>query len=275
MNKKRKRKLITILGLLVILFSLISNYISPALSADTEIILDFGTKPTIDGYIDRDVGEWNDAIKRKFFLYQNLSKLINGLEIDLWIVQHELDLYIAISFELVTHQPNEFIGILTATDESLDPMDYDDAKIIQFSNISEGNFEYRDYYLNNSEFFADSEVHGSGAAQLDIGGEEIVYEFKLPVESSEGGPEDTRIEAGIYSPFMIIFGESENYEEEIVLMNLVSLFVQFYAFIPILQAEEILFITLAAVIFSLIGILYGYHIFQIIKLKDKIKKVRT
>jgi hypothetical protein len=256
-------------------FSLISDYISPAFSANTEIILDFGTKPTIDGYIDREVDEWNDAIKSKFFLYQNLSNLKNGLEIDLWIIQHKLDLYIAVSFELVEHQPNEFIGILTATDESLDPLDYEDAKIIQFSNISEGNFEYRDYYLNNSMFFADSEIHGSGAAQIDVNGEDIVYEFELPVESSEGGSEDTRIEAGIYSPFMIIFGESENYDENIVLMNLVSLFVQFYAYIPVLQAEEILFITLAAVIFSLIGTLYGYYMFQIIKLKDKIKKVRT
>ena len=261
----------------VILFSFMSNHISNSLSVGTEITLDFGTEPTIDGYIDRALDEWNDAIKQTIFLYQNLSDPKNGLEIDLWIVQHQSFLYIAISFELVEHQNNEFIGILTSDSESLDPLDYEDAKILQFINISAGNFEYRDYYINNTEFIADSEVHGDGAAQLDIDGEQITYEFKLPVESSEGGDEDTRIEAGIEggSPFMIIFGETQNYNEEIVLMNLVSLFVQFYVNIPVIPPEEIISITLAVLIFSLIGVLYGYYIFQIIKLKDKIEKVRT
>jgi len=275
LNKERKLKIITIVVILIISFSLTYNFLSSGLSAETELILNFGTKPTINGSIDRELNEWDDAIKQKFFLYQNLSAPNDGLEIDLWIVQHELFLYFAISFELVEHQNDEFVGILTATTESLDPLDYEDAKIIQFTNISEGNFEYRDYFINDSGFIADSEVHGAGAAQLDKDGEQIVYEFKLPVESSEGGDEDTRIEAGIYSPFMIIFGKSQNYDEEIVLMNLVSLFVQFYAYNPIIPVEEILFITLAVVIFSLIGVLYGYYIFQIIKLKDKIKKVRT
>jgi hypothetical protein len=259
----------------LISISLMSNCLSPAFSAETEIILDFGTKPTIDGYIDRAVDEWNDAIKSNFFLYQNLSDPKNGLETDLWVIQHELFLYIAISFELVEHHLNEYVGILTAEEESLNPLDYEDAKIIQFTNLTEGTFEYRDYYINNSRFFADSELQGAGAAQLDIDGERITYEFKIPVESSEGGNEDLRIEAGIYSPFMIIFGESQNYNEEIILMNLVSLFIQFYAYNPTISAEQILLITLAAVIFSLIGTFYGYYIYQIIKLKDKIKKIRS
>ena len=246
-----------------------------ALGADTQIILEFGTQPIIDGHIDKDVDEWNDAIKSKIFLYQNLSNTEDGLEIDLWIVQYELFLYIAILFELTEHQPNEFIGILTAEDESLDPLDYKDAKIIQFLNVSEGDFEYRDYYINESRFFADSEINGVGAAQLDSDGERIVYEFQLPVESSEGGDQDFRIEAGIYSPFMIIFGESQNYDEGIILMNVVSLFVQFYAYNPIISAEELIYITLASIIFTVIGSLYGYYLFQIIKLKDKIEKIRS
>ncbi|TFF87079.1 MAG: hypothetical protein EU550_04125 [Promethearchaeota archaeon] len=252
-----------------------TNCLLPAYSAETELILDFGAKPNVDGQIDRAEDEWSDAVKSQFFIYQNLSDPENGLEIDLWIIQHELFLYIAISFELVEHECCEFVGVLTAESESLDPLAYEDAKIIQFLNISEGNFEYRDYYINNSRFFPDLEIHGAGAAQLDIDREKVVYEFKLPVESSEGGGQDTRIEAGIYSPFMIIFGEAQNYDEDIVLMNLVSLFVQFYAYNPIISAEEILFITLAVVIFSIIGLFYGYYMFQIIKLKDKIKKIRS
>jgi hypothetical protein len=246
-----------------------------ALGADTEIILEFGTQPVIDGYIDREVDEWNDAIKSEFYLYQNISNPENGLELDLWIVQHELFLYIAVLFELTEHQNNEFIGILTSEDESLDPLDYEDAKIIQFLNLSKGDFEYRDYYINESSFYEDSEINGLGAAQLDSDGERIVYEFQLPVESSEGGDQDIRIEAGIYSPFMIIFGESQNYNEEIILMNLVSLFVQFYAYIPIISTEELIYITFASIIFTVIGSLYGYYLFQIIKLKDKIEKIRS
>ncbi len=246
-----------------------------ALGADTEIILEFGTQPIIDGHIDKEVDEWNDAIKTKIFLYQNLSNTEDGLEIDLWIVQHELFLYLAILFELTEHQTNEFIGILTSEDESLDPLDYEDAKIIQFLNLSKGDFEYRDYYINESSFYEDSEINGVGAAQLDSDGESIVYEFQLPVESSEGGDQDIRIEAGIYSPFMIIFGESQNYDEGIILMNVVSLFVQFYAYNPIISAEELIYITLASIIFTVIGSLYGYYIFQIIKLKGKIEKIRS
>ncbi len=257
--------------ILLISFSSITN----AFGADKEIILQFGTKPNIDGTIDKEVNEWNDAIKSKFFLYKNISNPENGLELDLWIVQYELFLYIAILFELTEHENNEFIGILTSEDESLDPLDYEDAKIIQFINVSEGDFEYRDYYINESSFYEDSEINGVGAAKLDPDGERIVYEFQLPVESSEGGDQDIRIEAGVYSPFMIIFGESQNYDEGIKLMNLVSLFVQFYAYNPIISVEELIYITLASIIFTAIGTLYGYYLFQIIKLKDKIEKIRS
>ena len=74
---------------------------------------------------------------------------------------------------------------------------------------------------------------------------------------------------------MIIFGESQNYDEGIILMNVVSLFVQFYAYNPIISAEELIYITLASIIFTVIGSLYGYYLFQIIKLKDKIEKIRS
>ena len=274
MNGNKKRKITTIAIFSLITISLIMNYLPLTLSAEKEITLAFGTKPTVDGYIDRAVNEWNDAIKTNLFLYNNLSDPKNGLEIDLWMVQYKLYLYIAISFELVTHQPNEFVGILTSEVESLDPLKYEDAKIIQFINISTGDFEYRDYYINQSKFYADSEVNGAGAAHLDPDGKQVVYEFQLPVESSQGGNEDKRIEAGIYSPFMIIFGESQNYDQGIILMNVVSLYVQFYAYNPVISTEDLIYITLTSIIFSVIGLLYGYYIFQIIKLKDKIKKIR-
>ena len=273
-KRSRKLNIISFAILSLISLSFLINCLSLAQSAEIEIFLDFGKEPTVDGYIDRTADEWDDANKQKIFLYQNLSAPENGLEIDLWIVQHEFFLYIAVSFELVEHQSNEFVGILTAESESLDPLDYEDAKIVQFLNITEGNFEYRDYFINESKFFADSQVNGAGASHLEIDSDRVVYEFQLAIESSDGGDEDTRIEAGIYSPFMIIFGESQNYDEDIMLMNVISLFVQFYAYNPIISIEQIIFITLASVIFSLIGSFYGYYIFQIIKLKEKIKKIR-
>ena len=122
MNGNKKRKITTIAIFSLITISLIMNYLPLTLSAEKEITLAFGTKPTVDGYIDRAVNEWNDAIKTNLFLYNNLSDPKNGLEIDLWMVQYKLYLYIAISFELVTHQPNEFVGILTSEVESLDPL---------------------------------------------------------------------------------------------------------------------------------------------------------
>jgi hypothetical protein len=245
--------------------------------AEKELFLNFGNRPEIDGYINRSEDEWNDALKTKIDIYQNLTNPKFGLEIDLWLLQNDTNLFISIQFELVDHKSseydNEFVGILLSDTESLNPLNYEDAKIVQFQNISEEVFEYRDYFINDTIFYEDSEAHGDGAAHLD--GELIIYEFKLPVESSEGGIEDKRIDAGIFSPFMIIFGTTENYNEEIILMNVVSLYVQFYAYNPGLTSIEILYLTLAVVIFSVIIASYGYYIIQVIKLRKRIEKIRS
>jgi len=247
-----KRLILKILTLSILIYGFLSVIV--VFGAEAELYLNFGEKPIIDGYIDRSTGEWNDALKSKIDIYQNLSNPRHGLEIDLWILQNETNLYISVQFELVDHKSseydNEFVGILTSNDESIDPLEFEDAKIVQFFNMTEETFEYRDYYINQSQFYSDSEINGDGAAHLD--GERIVYEFQLPVENSEDPDEDIRIEAGILSPFMIIFGKSQNYNDEIILKQVISLFVQFYAYNPRISAEELIYLSLASIILLII-----------------------
>jgi len=152
-----KRSSIKIISIAVLSFFLLNTFVLliNVNGAEEELILGFGKRPVIDGYIDRSEDEWNDALKTQIDIYQNLSNPMFGLEIDLWIVQNESNLYISIQFELVDHKSSEydheFVGILISNDESLDPLEYKDAKIVQFLNMTEETFEYRDYFINESK----------------------------------------------------------------------------------------------------------------------------
>ena len=150
-----------------------------------------------------------------------------------------------------------------------------DAKIVQFSDLglSNADYEYKDYHIVNGIFIEDDEDNGDGAA--DLHDEKIIYEFRIPVNDSEGeDDEDVTLEFGDPYAFKIVYGENSNYN---AILNEKSNIVQ----IEIQYPEEIeepwwkifLFI-MAIIVFSLIGGLYGLYIYKILVLKKKIGRIR-
>ena len=122
----------------------------------------FGTAPIIDGAIDGTINEWSSAEKLNIILFPDLGDPSDGLPIDLWILQADLSLNILVRFELEDHSSsandNEFIGILIADWE--DSLNFTDAKIVQFSNISENTLEYLDYYIDDAVYYEDTSSNG-------------------------------------------------------------------------------------------------------------------
>ena len=122
-------------------------------TCSTTIIPIIGSTPTIDGVIDRQNDEWESASKNIIYLYQNLSSPEDGLLTDLWIMQDQTSLFLSIQFEFEQHGSSgydeEFVGVLISEDES---GAYSDARIIQFSDMSTGEFQYLDYNINDSVY---------------------------------------------------------------------------------------------------------------------------
>ena len=266
MNKLTFKVFTWILLINISLFSIIP--IINSYGAATEINLRFGDAPEIDGNIDDSTNEWKTATKKQINL--------NDLPIKLWVMQTDLDLYVAILFDLLQeyHSVNEFMGFIISKNSSENQEDFIDAKVIQFSNITEGNFSYFDYYINNTTFLNDTISNGgAGAAKLE--GITSVYEFSIPIIqfNSQKNDEDVNLTYGKGYVFNITYGESQLYPQgvkksEIVLINIIA---------P--MEEEILFIDLTFVIlsisvFSIIGILFGFYIYKIFKLKEVIERLK-
>jgi hypothetical protein len=242
------------------------------------IVAEYGIAPDIDGAINTDLDEWNDAVKQNLYLYRNLTDLENRLQIELWIMQTKYNLFISIQFELQDHNSqdynNELIGILISDSESIDQEDFIDAKIVQFNNISSGEFVYTDYYINNNNFYNDSMQDGIGAAKLE--GNEIVYEFSLPINKKNNNTEDVYLYYGPSSPkaFKIVFGISEIHYEEFILQNDVIIELQFSPIIPP-SLSEIFLLIFNIIIFSAIGGFYTFYIYRLTQLKKEIKRIKT
>ena len=265
MNKLTFKAFTWILLINISLFSIIP--IINSYGAATEIDLRFGDAPVIDGNIDDSTNEWKKATKKQINL--------NDLPIKLWVMQTDLDLYVAILFDLLQeyHSLNEFMGLIISKNSSESQEDFIDAKVIQFSNITEGNFSYFDYYINNTTFLNDTISNGAGAAKLD--GITSVYEFSIPIiqSSLQRNDEDVNLTYGKGYVFNITYGESQLYPQgvkksEIVLINIIA---------P--TEEEILFIDLtlgilSISVFSIIGILFGFYIYKIFKLKEIIERLK-
>ncbi len=235
-----------------------------------EIDSKFGDTPVIDGYIDLFSGEWNKAMKVQI----NLGGLPpKGLPISLWVMQNDFNLYISVQLELEQgyHNITEFIGLIISNSSSEAKEDFIDAKIIQFSNISVDKFNYFDYYINNSIFSIDTEVNGNGAANLD--GVTSTYEFSIPIKNTLDNVEDVVLDYGNTYAFNITYGDVPIYPNGIkksttVLINLISL----PSTLPSLT--NIILFALCIVVFSIIGILYGFYIYKILRLKADIKRVK-
>ncbi|MFX0057656.1 MAG: hypothetical protein ACFE85_09500 [Candidatus Hodarchaeota archaeon] len=235
-----------------------------------------GQAPVIDGIIDGSIDEWEEVTPVSIELYQNISIPENGLPIEIKILQHGNFLYIYVQFELepIDFKDDQFLGILVSTSESEDEDDFFDAKIVQFSNITTGELEYNDYYINNSVYFEDDDsiINGNGAANLE--NNRMTYEFSLPVKDYNNTVYDQLLEAQTSYAFKIVFGNNPSYPEGISHQNIVIINVKFPPEEPEPFNIELLYFVLSIIIFGSIGSIFGFYLYKIATLKQEIKRMR-
>ena len=251
-------------------FLIVKSYGTPI-----EFNVGFGTAPVIDGVVDGATGEWDSAEKLEIVLFPDLINQSDGLPIELWVLQAEPNLYILARFDLDDHSSseydNEFLGILIADWDA--DLDFTDAKIVQYSNISTNNYSYLDYYINDTVYDEDMNPDGDGAAKLE--GNQIVYEFSMPVDNLEGGIEDVELDYDDTFNFKIIFGDTAFYPSGIIISNIISIYLQYPPGAPELPIGEFLMSISTIVIFSTIGAFYAFYIYRITRLKKEIERIRS
>ncbi len=274
---KLKIKILTLILLAQILIT--GLFLGILCRADPlSIKAEYGDPPEIDGIVDIGVNEWEGAVKEGLYLYRNLTNPKNGLRMDLWILQTENNLFICIQFELEDHNSleyfHEFVGFLISDSDTTNHEDFIDAKIVQFNNISSGDYFYTDFYINNDNFYSDSIQDGNGAAKLEEN--RIIYEFSLPIRKNETNTEDSYLNFGQYArkAFKIVFGTSEVSYDGFSVQNNVIIELQFPPFIPPLSITEILLLTFNIIIFGGIGGFYIYYIYKLTQLKKEIKRIK-
>lgn len=239
----------------------------------------FGTAPVIDGVLDVTTNEWNSARKLNISLFQDLVNQSDGLPIDLWILQSETTsknyyLNFFIRFDLNDHSSseydNEFLGILIADYD--DALNFTDAKIVQFSNISENTMQYLDYYIDNDVYYEDTTSDGEGIAKIE--GNEIIYEFSIPVEVEESVIEDVKLDHGVQFDFKIVLGKTAIYPDGIIISNILSIELE-YPPQSLPDISEIIMLVSTIIVFAIIAGLYVFYLYQITQLKKKIRRIRT
>jgi hypothetical protein len=242
---------------IVSLFFAINGY-----CASAEIDSKFGDSPVIDGYIDLSEGEWNKASK--------VGLSLEGLPIDFWVMQNDDNLYISIQLELesVARKETEFFALIISNSSSENQEDFVDAKIVQFSNITEDQFDFFDYKVNNSVFLNDTVYHGNGAAKLE--GLVSTYEFSIPISGTD---EDASLDFGNSYAFNVTYGDIPDYPGGIKKSAIVLINIKAISEVPPPLTEVVLFI-LSIVIFSSMGVLLGIYIYKIFKLKEKIERYK-
>ena len=267
---------------IIILIFLTQVLLSLAISSNgtsNETRVGFGTAPVIDGVVDVTTNEWNSAKKVNVSLFQNLENKTDGLHLDLRVLQAEEEstLNFLVRFDLNDHRTseydNEFLGILIADWDS--SLNFTDAKIVQFSNISENSMQYLDYHIDyvDGTYHEDNITDGEGVANLE--GNEIVYEFSLPVETEEEVEEDVKLEHGVEFDFKIIFGKTAIYPDGILISNIVSIYLEFPPGAPEIDPSELIMLISTIVVFSTLGALYIFYIYRITQLKKKIERIRS
>ncbi|MFW9950368.1 MAG: hypothetical protein ACFFKA_09635 [Candidatus Thorarchaeota archaeon] len=237
---------------------------------------DYGSSPDIDGIIDMGNNEWENAVKNSFYLYPNLTNPQNGLPIELWTLQTADNLFLSIQFQLENHNSeeftNEFVGLVIANNEQ---SNFIDAKFVRFNNLSDGDFNFTDYYIENDIFLIDTIQNGNGAAHLDQNN--IIYEFSLPIRKNATDVEDVYLNYGTGSQrlYKIVFGTKEISYNNFLIQNEVSIELQFPPLNPPLSITEILLLTFNIIIFGSIGCLYSFYIYRITQLKKEIKRIKS
>lgn len=243
----------------VSIFLAINGYCAPL-----EIDSEFGDAPIIDGYIDLSKNEWNTARKEKIDLDD-----LQG--VDLWVMQNEINLFISVQFDLQNHEDNEFIGLIISNGSSTMSDEFIDAKIIQFTNKTSNNFDYLDYHINNSVFLNDAIQNGNGAAKIE--GIYSTYEFSIPINYGDENEEDVLLKLGNQYAFNITLGQTPSYPSGIMKKNTVLINIK----LPITEEQplwDIIIYALIIVIFSICGILIGFYIIKIFRLKEKIERYK-
>ncbi|MFX1259448.1 MAG: hypothetical protein ACFFAN_16465 [Promethearchaeota archaeon] len=230
-----------------------------------EITPEFGEPPVIDGSIDNSIKEWNEAIK--------IDINLTGLPIKLRLMQNDDKLFLSVQFdiEINDHSVNEFIGILISNSSSKDLEDFIDAKIIQFTNIFNDSFDYFDYNINKSVFSNDIIYNGEGSAKLE--GVTSTYEFSIPVNSSDENKEDVMLNYETTYAFNITYGEIASYPDGIRKSEIVLITINSSPPNRKLNINLTLFV-ISIIIFSILGLLYGFYIYRILKLKEKIERIK-
>ncbi|MCK4779594.1 MAG: hypothetical protein KAT57_05375, partial [Candidatus Lokiarchaeota archaeon] len=217
------------------------------------------------GFIDLSSQEWNKATKVPIDL--------GDLPISLWVMQDDSNLYIAVQFELViaVHKDTEFFGLIISNSSSIEPEEFLDAKIIQFSNKSTNDFDYLDYNINNSVFLNDTDYNGKGAATIE--GKDSTYEFSIPIKVGVGDEEDVLLDFGHSYAFNLTYGDMPIYPSGIKKSAIILINIKSYT-----PSEpplgNIATLVLVIVVFSILGILYGYFIYKIFRLKDNIERIK-
>lgn len=263
MKKTTFRIVISILIINITVISLF--FVSKGYCETEEIDSGFGETPEIDGFIDLSSQEWNKATKVPIDL--------GGLPISLWVMQDDSNLYISVQFELEIgeYEHTEFLGLIISNSSSIEQEAFLDAKIIQFSNISTNNFDYLDYHINNSVFLNDTDYNGKGAATIE--GKDSTYEFSIPIKEGVGDEEDVHLDFGNSYAFNITYGYIPIYPSGIKKSTIIVINIKSYtASGPPLG--NITPLVLCIVVFSILGILYGYYIYKIFRLKDNIERIK-
>jgi len=243
-----------------------------------EIDPPYGIAPEIDGFFNDTDNEWDKAFHTGLQLYKNETQTDPGLPIDLWIMQNGTELYICIRFELGqdSRKDDEFMGLLITERRIIDENvniseDIVDAKFIQFSNKTTGEFTYKDYYINEDVYYNDPSSNGNGASILEE--ETIVYEFQLPVNSSDDD-NDVFLDYGEDYGFVIVYGEGTNYPADFKKFNIVIVEINYPPAEPPPGLWEQVRFVLSIMIFSFLGVLLGLYTYKIILLKNKIERYR-
>jgi hypothetical protein len=202
----------------------------------------------------------------------------------LWVIQNSSNLYISIQYELEEHNSSEFIGILISNEvesvsDDLDDSDFLDAKIVQFKNISLSKYEYLDLYINNTKYYNDTITSGSGATKIID--KSAIYEFSIPIANinASEGIEDVFLEVGKTYGFKLVYGttatnSTDSYSTGIKLSTIIFINIKYE---PPGDPEidwDLVLLILTIVIFSIIGALYIFYIYEMVGLKKKVRRVK-
>ncbi len=268
----RRFRIVLIIILFIICFLVVQKSFIAEVRADIDIIdPSFSEVPKIDGHINRSANEWAGAIKRSEVLYPNGSQ--NGLDIELWVLQNQTNLYFLVQFELEEHSNVEFLGLLFSDEEDIteiDEDDYTDLKLVQLNLSQTVNETYLDLHLNGSIYSEDSSVEGYGAASVE--NKRSIYEFQIPVDNYDAlnNFEDVFLEKGKPYSFKIVFGEYKlgGYKGDIELYNNFLVNVKFPPQVePEIDWDLVLFV-LTIVIFSSLALFYAIFAFKVIRMKN-------